>query len=214
MLASNFPALNPDRSAAPLALMWPRPGNPGPIYLTFAKLPEWRRFIEEFDLNPLVPQMMWDKYRRAQKLYYLGWIDGDCIKAGELAALVALELALIDRYGGPAQAKRPRNGGRPMLASLISYMVEEDGLTDEQLPIFRKYDGGSIVRNLYETNEERKARGDALPSMNLVERRNRAAHGDPFDTMPAAGLIEVVRDLIEYAYRDFIQERLRAPSIR
>jgi hypothetical protein len=38
--------------------------------------------------------MMWEKYRRAQKLCYLGWIDGDCIKAGELAALVALELAL------------------------------------------------------------------------------------------------------------------------
>lgn len=100
-----------------------------------------------------------------------------------------------------------------MMASLISYMVEEDGLTDERLPIFRKYDGGSIVRNLYETQDERKARGVALPPMNLVERRNRAAHGDPFDTTPAAGLIEVVRDLIEYAYRDFIQERRRAPSI-
>jgi hypothetical protein len=43
--------------------------------------------------------------------------------------------------------------------------------------------------------------------MNLVERRNRAAHGDPFDNMPCAGLIEVVRDLIEYAYRQFIRER-------
>jgi hypothetical protein len=208
MLNFDFPEFDPDRSVAPLALMWPRPRNPGPLYLSFSNLADWRRFIEEFDLNPLVPQMMWEKYRRAQKLYYLGWIDGDCIKAGELAALVALELALIDRYGAPGQAQRPRNGGPPMLASLITYMVEEDGLADDRLPIFHKYGGGSIVRNLYETKAERKARGkNALPPMNLVERRNRAAYGDPFDTMPAAGLIEVVRDLIEYAYRDFIRER-------
>jgi hypothetical protein len=130
----------------------------GPVYLTFSDLAKWRLFIAEFDLDPLVPQMMWEKYRRAQKLYYLGWIDGDCIKAGELAALVALELALIDRYGASDQAKLPRNGGRPMLASLITYMVEEDGLTDDQLPIFHRYGGGSIIRNLYETRDERKAR--------------------------------------------------------
>jgi hypothetical protein len=94
-----------------------------------------------------------------------------------------------------------------MLGSLIAYMVEKDGLTDEQLPIFHKHGGGVIVRNLYESKDERRARGNLLPPMNLVERRNRAAHGDPFDSMPAAGLIEVVRDLIEYAYRDFIRER-------
>jgi hypothetical protein len=215
MLNFDFPEFDPDRSVVPLALTWPRPGNPVPVYLSFSNLADWRRFIEEFDLDPLVPQMMWEKYRRAQKLYYLGWIDGDCIKAGELAALVALELALIDRYGAPGQTKRPRNGGRPVLASLITTWVEEDGLTDDQLPIFRKYGGGSIVRNLYETKDERKARGNnVLPSMNLVERRNRAAHGDPFDSMTAAGLIEVVRDLIEYAYRDFIRERRNMPSIR
>jgi hypothetical protein len=203
-----LPGFQPDRTSCPVMLMWPRPGNPGPVYLSFSDLVDWQRFIAEFDLNPLVPQTMREKYHRAQKLYYIGWIDGDCIKAGELAALVALELALIDRYGGQDQAKRPRNGGPPMLGSLIAYMVETDGLTDDQLPIFDKYGGGVIVRNLYETREECKARGNTVPPpMNLVERRNRAAHGDPFDNIPAAGLIEVVRDLIEYAYRNFIRER-------
>jgi hypothetical protein len=198
----------PDRSAFPLTLMWPRPGNPGPVSLSFSDLEEWGRFIEEFNLNTLVPQAMWDKYSRAQKLYYLGWIDYDCIKAGELAALVALELALIDRYGSVDQAKRSRNNGSPTLGSLIAYMVEKDGLTDDQLPTFRKYGGGAIVSNLYESTEERKARGNAAPRpLNLVERRNRATHGDPFDSMVCAGLIEVVRDLIEYAYRHFIEER-------
>ncbi len=99
--------------------MWPRPGNSGPIPLSFSDLEEWLRFIEEFNLNLLVPRAMADKYLRAQKRYYLGWIDYDCIKAGELAALVALELALI--------------------GSLIAYMVENDGRTDDHLPRFYKY---------------------------------------------------------------------------
>ena len=197
-----LPNFQPDRVALPLTLWWPRPGNPGQIPLSFSDLEEWKRFVEEFNLNPLVPQVMWDKYYRAQKLYYLGWIDYDCIKAGEVAALVALELALIDRYGAADQAKRSRNNGPPMLGSLIAYMVEKDGLTDDQLPIFHKYGGGAIVCNLYESTKELKG-----VRMNLVERRNRACHGDPFDNTACAGLIEVVRDVIEYAYRDFIKER-------
>ena len=158
MLGFDVPEFDPDRSVVPLALMWPRPGSPGPVYLSFSDLADWRRFIEEFNLDLLVPRVMLEKYRRAQNLYYLGWIDGDCIKAGELAALVALELALIDRYGGKDQAERPRKESQPMLGSLIAYMVEEGGLTDDQLPIFHKYGGGVIVRNLYETAAERKAR--------------------------------------------------------
>ncbi|WP_333885786.1 hypothetical protein [Sphingobium yanoikuyae] len=36
----------------------------------------------------------------------------------------------------------------------------------------------------------------------LDERRNALAHGDPFDGMPTSGLVELVRDLISFAYRD------------
>ena len=200
-----FPEWLPDRKTCPLALIWPRPGNPT-AYLTFSTVGDSRAFIDGFDLNPLVPMIVLVKYRRAQKLYWLGWIDGDCIKAGELAALVALELALLDRYGD--KARRPRNGGPPRLNALLEYMVEQDGLTNEDLPIYRK-NGGDVIANLYETKESREARKGTLgsPPMTIVERRNRAAHGDPFDNTPAAGLIEVVRDLIEYAYRHFIRER-------
>ena len=55
MLDFDFPEFDPDRSVAPLALMWPRPGNPGPVYLSFSNLADWRRFIEEFELERLVP---------------------------------------------------------------------------------------------------------------------------------------------------------------
>ena len=202
-----LPDLQPDRLAYPLGLFWPRPGNPT-AYLTFTTLDQWRQFVEGFELNPLVPMIVLDKYRRAQNLYWLGWIDGDCIKAGELAALVALELALMDRYGD--KAERPRKDRPPSLNALLTYMVEADGLTNECLPIFQR-NGGNVIPNLYETAASRKSRKGTLaaPPMTLVERRNRAAHGDPFDTTPSAGLIELVRDLIEYAYREFIKERQR-----
>jgi hypothetical protein len=201
-----LPELQRNGSKAPLVIYWPCPGNPT-TRLMFSTLPEWRECIAGFDLDLLVPIIILDKYRRAQKLYWLGWIDYDCIKAGELAALVALELALLDRYGCKGQAKRARSGGPPHLNALLEYMVEHDGLTNEDLPIFRK-NGGNVVANLYETRdswEERKGKF-GLPPMTLVERRNRTAHGDPFDTSPSAGLIEVVRDLIEYAYRHFIHK--------
>jgi hypothetical protein len=65
-----------------------------------------------------------------------------------------------------------------------------------------------VVVNLYESEEAREGTPwkDLVPErpMTLVEIRNRAAHADPFDTMPWGGLLEVVRDVIEYAYRDII----------
>lgn len=46
--------------------------------------------------------------------------------------------------------------------------------------------------------------GDIHPT--LAERRNALAHGDPFDGLPTGGLLELVRDLINFAYRDYIAE--------
>jgi len=46
----------------------------------------------------------------------LGWVDFSVVKAGELAALIALELALMDRYGGRI-SKNKRS-----FASLLKYM--------------------------------------------------------------------------------------------
>lgn len=42
----------------------------------------------------------------------------------------------------------------------------------------------------------------------LADVRNDLAHGFPFDGIPTAGLFELVRDLIEYAYRNMIAEAL------
>lgn len=123
-------------------------------------------------------------------LYFLAWLYGDLIKAGELVALTTLELALKDRYG-----HRYRYGNNykapPAFQALLKDMCC-DGLTEDKIPMVRRC-GGSVIPLL---------NGDREPS--LADIRNIQAHGDPFDGPPWAGLLELVRDLIEYAYRDMV----------
>lgn len=134
------------------------------------------------------------KYARAQKLYLLGWIDEDLIKAGELVALTTLELALVDRYG----TQFPKR--KPTFAALLKYLVEHDGLTDAHMPISVRCKS-SVIGQLTGTSE---------PTLSQI--RNRMAHGDPFDEFPFAGLLELVRDLITFAYRHFIAAHRRGVS--
>ena len=131
----------------------------------------------------------------------LAWIDFDLIKAGELVALTTLELALQDCYGNKVEKKDKSFNG------LLQFMVEKDGLTDEQIPMCVK-SGGTAVRGLYETEVARKKRRSTAvgPPMTLAEIRNSLAHGYPFDGFPWGGLLELVRDLIAYAYRHMIEE--------
>jgi hypothetical protein len=86
------------------------PGNPSsfPSFGTFAA---WRAFVLQFSLHPALPLIVSAKFERAQKLYILTWIDFDLIKAGELIALTALELALTDRY-----AEKELNRRRTIIA--------------------------------------------------------------------------------------------------
>jgi hypothetical protein len=55
--------------------------------------------------------------------------------------------------------------------------------------------GGSVVDLLT---------GKREPSLPTI--RNQLAHGCPFDGLPWSGLTELVRNLIEYAYRNFSAE--------
>lgn len=172
------------KSAGPLLLPWPIPGNPVG-FVNFGSFPEWRDFILRLGLRSGIPQILAAKFERAQKLHLLAWIDFDLIKAGELVALTTLELALNDRYGNKVKGKP----GRLPFARLLAHMPQSDGLTDQKVPLVRRC-GGTVVSLL---TLERKP--------NLAEIRNTLAHGYPFDGFPYAGLLELVRDLIEYAYR-------------
>ncbi|OUC56905.1 hypothetical protein CA262_15575 [Sphingobium sp. GW456-12-10-14-TSB1] len=171
----------------PLVLAWPQDGR-ADGFLHFDDPAVWRSFVETLSIHPAIPQIVTAKFGRAQKLYLLGWLDFSLIKAGELAALIALELALMDRYGG-AIPKSKRS-----FASLLQYMVTADGLTDAEIPMVVRCNGAAVGQ----------LTGETRPT--LAERRNLLAHGDPFDGLPAGGLLELVRDLINYAYRRYIAE--------
>jgi hypothetical protein len=168
-------------------LAWPRPGKPGG-FLQFDKAADWRRFIEGLGIDSRIPDVVRAKYARAQTLYMLGWVDFSVVKAGELAALIALELAVMDRYGARISK------GKRSFAALLKYMVDSDGLTDAQIPMVMRC-GGTAIGQLT---------GATRPT--LAERRNTLAHGDPFEGLPTGGLLELARDLINFAYRDYIAE--------
>jgi hypothetical protein len=73
-------------------------------------------------------------------LYFLAWLYPDLIKAGELAGLTTLELALRDCYGNKV---RGRGGRKPDFAGLLQYM-RKDGLTDDRIPMVRRSGGTAI----------------------------------------------------------------------
>lgn len=154
--------------------------------IQFNEPDEWRRFIIGLGIDERIPDIVQLKFRRAQALYLLGWIDLDVLKAGELAALIALELTLMDRYGSQIPKKKRS------FAALLKHMVDVDGLDDAHIPMIVRTGGTAIGF----------VTGASKPS--LSQRRNGMAHGDPFDGLPIGGLLELVRDLINYAYRDFI----------
>jgi hypothetical protein len=182
-------ALAASRCPEPLVTPWPTPGNPAAI-VSFANFGEWRDFVLNLSLNGAIPKIVGAKFERALKLHILAWIDFDLIKAGELVALTTLEPALRDRYG--PQTKKQY--GNMNFGHLLRYMPEHDGLTDAKVPMIQRC-GGSVVDLLT---------GKRDPS--FADIRNDSAHGYSFDGFPWAGLLELVRDLIEYAYRAYRDE--------
>src|SRR3546814_8880774 len=135
--------------AEPIFLPWPTPGNPGG-FVRFEKPIERRSFIESLGIDSRIPGIVGAKFARAQTLYLLGWVDVGLIKAGELAALIALELAVMDRYGGQI-ARRMRS-----FAALLTHMIDVAGLSDETIPMVARC-GGTAVGQLTGGTRDRKS---------------------------------------------------------
>ena len=156
----------------PLVLPWASQGRPAGL-IQFDRSAQWANFVGGLGIDPRIPSVVGVKFERAQKLYLLGWIDSDLIKAGELVALTALELALKDRYG----SRLPKNDRS--FAALLRHMVEADGLGDNQIPMIVR-SGGTAVGQIT---------GETRPS--LSDLRNTMAPGDPFEGAPIGGLLEL-----------------------
>ena len=182
----NALAESADRTDDPLGMMWPMPNNPA-TWVSFSTFDEWLKFVSGLQLRHAAPKIAEDRFERALKLFLLAWLDFDLIKAAELQALTTLEFALTDCYGDKVRDKK----GKIYFYRLLRYLPTKDDLTDDKLPLIRRC-GGSVVERL---------KGNHKPT--LADIRNDLAHGLPFTDTPQAGLIELVRDLIDYAYRDW-----------
>lgn len=169
----------------PLLLSWPMDGIPAG-WLSIQTPQAWRKFVLSLNLPDGIPEIVRAKYQRAQMLYFLAWLYPDLIKAGELVGLTTLELAMRDCYGSKVKGRGQR---KPDFAALLRYMPK-DGLTDDKIPMVQR-SGGTAIGFIT---------GHSKPS--LADRRNSLAHGDPFDALPCGGLLELVRDLVAYAYRE------------
>ncbi len=174
-----------DGFPGPFVIPWPMPGALGGL-VSFDTFERWHAFVAGLSLHGGIPLIVAAKYARAQKLMLVGWVDPDLMKAAELVGLSALELALRDRYGSQAE----KIYGNMRFGHLLRYMAAHDGLTDDKIAMNQRCGGGTVVGLLT---------GEQKPS--LADIRNDGAHGDPFDGFPWSGLLELVRDLIEYAYR-------------
>lgn len=170
-----------------LHLPWPMPGDPA-SFLRFDCFAEWKGFVTQLGLRNSLPDIIAAKFDRAHKLLLLTWLDFDLIKASELSVLSTLELALMDRYADSTR----KAYGLVNFAHLLRHLPEHDGLTDDKLPIYRRCRSGTVIPMLMGSRKS-----------GLAKIRNDLAHGYPFDGFPYAGLFEFVRDLIDYAYRDF-----------
>lgn len=141
MLGRSYIAL-PEREE-PVQFPWPISGNPAE-FIPFERAAEWRAFVDRLGIDPRIPDIVRAKFARAQRLYLLGWIDVGLVKAGELAALIALELTMMDRYGGNIP-KKYRN-----FANLLNY-GQSRRLTDDQIPMVTRCRGAAVGQLTGET---------------------------------------------------------------
>lgn len=218
------------RADGRLTVPWVLPLDRLP-FRTFGSVREWLDALVALDLDPAlpIPTVVREKFIRALKVYLAAWVDADILVVAEAAAYGAMELAVRDQYGEKVRALQlgrkakagegksnaaPKRTSKtstseetlpqfadepqpPPLSALLDYMVRHDRLTDADLPTACPYLGNTAVDRLrnYKLKDPKAAR----PS--IAELRNRVSHGDPRATSPYAGSLQLVRDIIHYAYR-------------
>lgn len=197
------PALSPlaeklRRQKGVLAIPWPD-RDLVPAWRAFKSFDDWYAFVDDLSLNAYTPLKLAERWTRVQTAYLFAWLSPDHLIAADLLTFTALEYAVVDRYGHltqPRQVYDPKKPDKLMRTSFgkaLDYIVTGDGLTDAALPFSQKY-GGEVTRRLVHKRPVKPT----LPDI-----RNRLAHGEPLEPGPTAGLPELVRDLIDYAYRDW-----------
>jgi len=162
-------------------------GKPNKLFLEFHHITEWRDYLLSLQIRSAkVPAIHAGAYHVALRMLLLAWADTCLIKPAELQALRSLESALRGVYfqalferRRASKPKLVREKFRPGLGVFLAYMTARDDLDQSS------------------HNESKRITGNALSVI-----RDSLAHGDPFNGLPWGGLLESVRDVMEYAYRN------------
>ncbi|CDW96321.1 MULTISPECIES: hypothetical protein [unclassified Thiomonas] len=179
-------------------------GRPNKAIFKFRHIAEWREYLLTLQIrSDRVPTIHAVAYHAALHMLLLSWVDGSVTKPAEMQALRSLEAALIGVYFQPLCKREEerrerwlkrcrgcaacvecrkfdREKFRPGLNKLLDYMVAHDELNPALHSEAKKRDRSAI---------------------NII--RNGIAHGDLFNALPWGGLFDVVREIIEHAYRNY-----------
>jgi hypothetical protein len=182
-------------------------GTQNKAILPFANVCEWRDYLLTLQIRSNgIPSIYVDKFNIALRILFLAWVDANIIKAAELQALLSMECALHGAYFrvlfNDEQEKRTALRGKctknrefctfnnyckpindtsfyPGLCRYLDYMVAHDDLP-----------------RIYHSKEKK----NDCSALYII--RNYLGHGATQSNLPWGGLVDVIREVIEHAYRN------------
>lgn len=156
---------------------------PNGHFRQFADIQEWYQYVKSFRLVPgkiVLPYL--DAFDEALRALFMTYLFGEFCKMGEMKAFATLEGALLTAYAHK-MCKEAKNGRHRCagLGETLKWAEENDGLRP----------------GLFDVSKLQRS-----PSaLNVI--RDRQMHGYLFEeTLPWGGLFELIKETIEYAYRN------------
>ena len=160
--------------------------------------------LQEFILNPNVPEKVKTHFDTARNLYLYSWFVYRFYPVAELQAYASLEFALKEKF------KKEKLRTPIGLRLLLKNALKKDWIRDEGIRHYNRIDKRrneykTLVQDVYDfeqerankqnTNEYVKILVDALPSL-----RNTMAHGSSYLTNRVYLTFEICCDLINQLY--------------
>lgn len=148
----------------------------------FGSIHEWYDYVKSLRLQPkqiFLPYV--DAFDEALRALFMTYVLPEFCKMAEMKAFATLEGALLAAY----EHKMCKNGEGEHRCAMLAKILEWTNKNDD-LPV-----------EWYKRDRSKRSRND----LNVI--RNKQMHGEIFEeTLPWAGLFEVIKETIEYAYRN------------
>jgi hypothetical protein len=150
----------------------------------FGSIHEWYDYVKSLRLQPKQVSLPYvDAFDESLRALFMAYALPEFCKMGEMKALATLEGALLAAYEHKMCTAKAGDHRCATLAPILEWANKNDGLPAEW----------------FKRDPPNKSRSD------LSVIRNKQMHGEMLqETLPWAGLFEVVKETIEYAYRNHL----------